>query len=341
MLNRSWKPEKDQDRDEAEDDEAARKLDTARSPFHNGVHLKADLLHARGGSRARYGTIKGKSFCRVRHAGPDLACAGCSPVHSWKWIPGNYHWLKKALDFYLSVYLWSTSLLALRMYEWRDEGQKQKGSSRGHGGYSRTVYAAAGVSKVCCDLATGNEKVCIGTLPLVLTAHNSIFAYSNTTVRIGTSLCGRHFIRACVFHRLGHCRDFQFIVETRCRTFDSLAFYKYGEMYIYFRHALSIRAISFPEFPPTPKSRFGDKCKFSNVKVLNFILYRIAVFNRKYKILKGFVIASANDRIMIAMRLYEGLLFSRENMGKPPISELFYFSGNQSNKQILLLHYCQ
>jgi len=112
-------------------------------------------------------------------------------------------------------------------------------------------------------------------------------------------------------------------------------------IFIFCRHALSIRAISFPKFPPTPKSRFGDKCKFSNVKVLNFILYRIAVFNRKYKILKGFVIASANDRIMIAMRLYEGLLFSRENMGKPPISELFYFSGNQSNKQILLLHYCQ
>lgn len=37
--------------------------------FIMGVRLKADLLHARGGSRARYGTIKGKSFRRVRRAG--------------------------------------------------------------------------------------------------------------------------------------------------------------------------------------------------------------------------------------------------------------------------------
>jgi len=39
--------------------------------------------------------------------------------------------------------------------------------------------------------------------------------------------------------------------------------------------------------------------------------------------------------------LREDLLFARENRGKSPISELFCFARNQSNKQILLLHYCQ
>lgn len=68
----------EKDRGERErGDEAARKLDTARSPFYNGARPKADLLHARGGSRARYGTIKGKSFSgreRISRAPDEPQC---------------------------------------------------------------------------------------------------------------------------------------------------------------------------------------------------------------------------------------------------------------------------
>jgi len=139
----------------------------------------------------------------------------------------------------------------------------------------------------------------------LLTARTTYW-YIRTRPNWVTSLCGRHFIRAfCVFYRLGHCRDFQFIIETIAHSIPWNSTNIGKCIFIFCRRALSISVISFREFPPTPKSRLEDKCKFSNVKMLNFMLCRILVFNRKHKILKGFVIASA----MIAMRLYEEICF--------------------------------
>jgi len=111
---------KDQSK-EGECDEAARKLDTARSLFYNGVRLKADLLHARGGSRARYGTIKGKSFRRVRRAGrisraPDEP--QCTLESEYPGITAG--WRRRILSSYLSSFSLSTLSVGLFMkYKFR------------------------------------------------------------------------------------------------------------------------------------------------------------------------------------------------------------------------------
>lgn len=110
-------------KDQGKEGEATRphaSPDTARSLFYNGVRLKADLLHARGGSRARYGTIKGKSFRRVRRAGrisraPDEP--RCTLESEYPGITAG--WRRRILSFHLHLSTLSVGLFMKYKFAFR------------------------------------------------------------------------------------------------------------------------------------------------------------------------------------------------------------------------------
>jgi len=155
--------------------------------------------------------LRVKVFRRGSPRGKDLACIGWAPVHSRKWIPGNYCRLKKRRAFFHSTSLSTLSVGLFMKYKFafRTAYVPRCGRRRRHFGDN----SRGGCFRSCCKLTPGGMRVAAPLwYRLLLDAWHiawAIFVCSDAFVWSDVGCTYTYtFLFALVFPSIDNHRDF-------------------------------------------------------------------------------------------------------------------------------------